>query len=382
MAQYIHPQFTPEILTTYQGYHLQIFSSGRAKVTLQGEGRSQVHYYAEAPKRDKEAYQRQKVRSHPLVPDHFTLVDHYLTSVEGVVVFRLHLRGNNNATADNAHLLATRYDTCAWLIFDSIVHEWDLPVQALGALLVGTGPKTGAPSVFHEFVPTYEHDWEDATFSLDQYKRGYRGSYQEGSEEAGSAVKASAVQGPSHLMMSGDRCGSVDVPQPSATTSPPPTLSPVTPREPQSAPARTQLHHEYPDGSLVDPYEEVPAPEAWALTRAEAVPLVSSTDAQPPQQDSEVWENPYDDMIFFVPDPDTGAREDDPYGGEDLSVRASDIDQNDPYNDPLFFASDPDPSELDEYLHHEGDFPQATMTKTIGTSTLYSSADLRRQVLG
>ena len=344
MTQYIHPQFTPEILTTYQGYHLQIFSSGRAKVTLQGEGRSQVHYYAEAPKRDKEAYQRQKVRSHRIIPAHFDLVDHHLTAAEGVKVFRLHLRGNNNATADNAHLLATRYDTCAWLILGNTVHTWDLPVQALGALLVGTGPKTGAPSVFHEFVPTYEHDWEDATFSLDQYKRGYRGSYQEGSEEVGSAVKASAVQGPSHLMMSGDRCGSVDVPQPSAVTSPPPTISPVTPREPQSASARTQLHHEYPDGSPMDPYEEVPTPEDWALTRAEAVPLFRSADAQPLREDSEVWENPYDDPTFFVPDPD--------------------------------------PQDLDDYLHTEDTVSERGHTTTIGKSTLYTGTSLWEQVVG
>lgn len=290
MTKFIHSLFTPSGLELFQGYHFQIFSSGRAKVTFQGEGRHQVHYYADRPKRDKEGYHRQKLRSGLLVPDHFDLVDRYVTSAEGIMIFRLHLKGDNNATADNAHLLATRYETCAWLIFDSIVHEWDLPAPALGALLVGRGPRTGTASVFHEFVPTYEHDWQTAAFDGEVYRKGYREQ----------------------------------------------TLTRVNSVSPETIPTRQ------------------PSP----------TPLSQRASVKPQATPSSVSLFPVSETIRQQPD------------------RASDILQDDPYDDPIFFAPDPDPQDLAEYLYNEGDFPQATMTKTLGTSTLYSSADLRKQVLG
>ncbi|APO88107.1 hypothetical protein [Marivivens sp. JLT3646] len=319
MTQYIHPQFTPEILTTYQGYHLQIFSSGRAKVTLQGEGRSQVHYYAEAPKRDKEAYQRQKVRTGQVLRDHYRIVEQLLETLPDGRVLRFYEQSNRNNTADNAHMVVSIEKDCLWLVMAEVVHTWHLPSLLAQLLLMGQGPKKGVASVFNEYMASLEHDWEDAMFEVDHYQYGVRD--QSLIQETRLSQKTLAPQTAYH-----------------------PTLSPVTPREPQSAPARTQLHHEYPDGSLVDPYEEVPTPEDWALTRAEAVPLFRSADAQPLKEDSEVWENPYDDPIFFVPDPDTGAREDDPYGGEDFSVRAQ--------------------------------------TTTIGKSTLYTGTSLWEQVVG
>ena len=42
------------------------------------------------------------------------------------------------------------------------------------------------------------------------------------------------------------------------------------------------------------------------------------------------------------------------------------------YDDPIFFAPDPDAQDLDEYLYHEEDFPEAPITKALGASTLYS----------
>ena len=35
MTVFIRPEFTPGTLPTFNGYHLQIFASGRAKISLQ-----------------------------------------------------------------------------------------------------------------------------------------------------------------------------------------------------------------------------------------------------------------------------------------------------------------------------------------------------------
>jgi hypothetical protein len=319
MTQYIHPQFTPEILTTYQGYHLQIFSSGRAKVTLQGEGRSQVHYYAEAPKRDREALARQKARTGQVLRDHYRIVDQLLETFPDGRVLRFYEQSKRNNTADNAHMVVSIERDCLWLVMVEVVHTWHLPSPLAQLLLTGRGPRTGVPSVFNEYMSSLEHDWEDAMFEVDHYRYGVRD--QSLIQAIRLSRKTLAPQTASH-----------------------PTLSPPTPREPQSAPARTQLRYEYPDGSPMDPYDEVPAPEDWALTRAEAVPLFRSTDAQPPQQDSELWEDPYDDPIFFVPDPD--------------------------------------PQDLDDYLHTEDTVSERGHTTTIGKSTLYTGTSLWEQVVG
>lgn len=253
MTKFIHSLFTPSGLDVFQGYHFQIFSSGRAKVTFQGEGRHQVPYYAERPKRDKEGYRRQKLRSQHLLQEHFDLVDRYLVSAEEVMIFRLRLQGDNNATADNAHLLATRFETCAWLIFDSIVHEWELPPPVLGALLAGTGPKTGSPSVFHEFVPTYEHDWQTATFDEGVYKKGCRD--QTLTQRNSVLLDTISPSKPSSRTLS-ERAATRLVP----TSSPQDIV-----REPQSAPSLGEVPQVYPDGSYSEPYDEEPDPEGWGM---------------------------------------------------------------------------------------------------------------------
>ena len=319
MTDYIHPQFTPEGVPTFVGYHLQIFTAGRAKISLQYEGAKKLNYFASCPKKDRQALARQKGRTGRLIPDHYRLIDKLLEDLPDGRVLRVYLSGNTNKTADNAHVVVSIKQSCLWLVLSEMVHQWHLPTPLAHIVLAGRGPKKGVPSVFNEYMSSLEHDWEDAMFEVDHYRYGVRD--QSLLQETRLSQKTLAPQTASH-----------------------PTMSSSTPREPQSAPSRTQLHHEYPDGSLVDPYEAVPAPEDWALTRAEAVPLFRSADAQPLRDDSEVWENPYDDPSFFVPDPDTGERDDAPYSDEDLSVRAQ--------------------------------------TTTIGKSTLYTGTALWEQVVG
>ena len=97
-----------------------------------------------------------------------------LQSVEAAKVFRVHAQGDNNKTADNAHILASRSVSSIWVVFEGVVHEWHVPSAILRALLAGTGPRVGQASLFHEYVPSYEHDWQDAVFTEDFYRHGLR----------------------------------------------------------------------------------------------------------------------------------------------------------------------------------------------------------------
>ena len=174
MSDFIHPLFTLSHLLQCQGYHLQVFTSGRAKISLQTDGMAKQEFYTARPKRDFEAFARQKARSGACLNEHFKRVEELLDPTGKGHVFRVHEKGNNNATADNAHVVASKNSLSLWLVLDTIVHEWRIPVQVLGALISGTGPKVGAPSIFNEYMPGYEHDWQDAVFTEEDYRAGLR----------------------------------------------------------------------------------------------------------------------------------------------------------------------------------------------------------------
>ena len=174
MTDYIDPHFTPAGLSTYQGYHLQVFCSGRAKLSLQTEGRQKLDYYADRPKRDREAYRRQRVRSGEALHDHFARVDALLAQWERSYVYRVHVKGNNNKTADNAHIVVSQYASSIWVVFDAVLHEWEVPGVVVRTLISGQGPRTGQASLFHEYMPSYEHDWQSASFAGDLYTKGLR----------------------------------------------------------------------------------------------------------------------------------------------------------------------------------------------------------------
>ena len=71
---------TQETLETYQGYSLQVFTSGRIKLSFHRSHKDRVEYYGECPKRFKEAYAKQRDRSRAYLPDHFDLVETFLVS--------------------------------------------------------------------------------------------------------------------------------------------------------------------------------------------------------------------------------------------------------------------------------------------------------------
>jgi hypothetical protein len=172
---FIRPEFTPNILHTFNGYHLQIFAAGRAKISLQTLVNNKKHeFYTALPKKDREALRRQKARSLTTLPDHYAAVDQLLSDHPDAKVFRVHAKGDNNATADNAHVLASLEQEALWLVMSGVVHRWELTTMLVHVLLEGKGKRTGEASILYEYVPTQEHDWQDATFELADYKTGPR----------------------------------------------------------------------------------------------------------------------------------------------------------------------------------------------------------------
>lgn len=165
---------TQETLETYQGYSLQVFPSGRIKLSFHRSHKDRVEYYGECPKRFKEAYAKQSNRSRAHLPDHFDLVETVLVSCPHSLIHRLHMKADNNATADNAHIITDiEADTCH-ILLGTLHHRWELPLPVVQHLMSASGPRRGAAACFNEYMPSYEHDWMEAEFRLQDYQKGYR----------------------------------------------------------------------------------------------------------------------------------------------------------------------------------------------------------------
>ena len=165
---------TQETLETYQGYSLQVFTSGRIKLSFHRSHKDRVEYYGECPKRFKEAYAKQSHRSRAYLPDHFNLVEPFLVNCPHSLIHRLHMRADNNATADNAHVITDiEADTCHVLL-GTLHHRWVLPPPVVQHLMSASGPRRGTAACFNEYMPSYEHDWMEAEFELQDYQQGYR----------------------------------------------------------------------------------------------------------------------------------------------------------------------------------------------------------------
>ncbi|PXW67578.1 hypothetical protein C7964_106154 [Loktanella sp. PT4BL] len=175
MTVFIRPEFTPGTLPTFNGYHLQIFASGRAKVSLQMlTNNKKKEFYTALPKRDRDGLRRQKARSLTDLPDHYAALDQLLSAHPDSKVFRLHAKGDNNATADNAHVIASLEQATLWLVMSGVVHQWGLTTMLVHVLLQGKGKRKGEASIFNEYAPTQDHDWQDATFEMVDYAKGLR----------------------------------------------------------------------------------------------------------------------------------------------------------------------------------------------------------------
>jgi len=161
MTEFIRPEFTLGTLLTFTGYHFQIFAAGRAKISLQlgtNNKKKKKEFYTARPKKDRAAYQRQRARSLAALPDHYGTVNQLLSDYPNAKVFRIYEKGKNNATGDNAHLLASMEQETLWLVMFGVVHRWQVNTKLVHVLLEGKGNRTGEASIFNEYMPTYEHD--------------------------------------------------------------------------------------------------------------------------------------------------------------------------------------------------------------------------------
>ena len=105
MTKYFDPDLSEEILETYQGYSLQVFASGRIKLSFHRSHKERAEYYAVRPKRSREAYRRQYDRSAVTMPEHYRLVEELLAEHPEGLVHRVHVKGDSNATAENANVI-------------------------------------------------------------------------------------------------------------------------------------------------------------------------------------------------------------------------------------------------------------------------------------
>ena len=86
----------------------------------------------------------------------------------------MHLKGDINATADNAHVLVPTDKGLLHLVLDTLTHQWQLPTQVINALLTASGPKKGRSALFNEYMASYQHDWVDIIFTEQDYRDGCR----------------------------------------------------------------------------------------------------------------------------------------------------------------------------------------------------------------
>ena len=174
MTKYFDPNLSLEILETYKGYSLQVFASGRIKLSFHRSQTDRAEYYAVRPKRFREAYRRQYDRSASAMPEHYRLVEELLAEHPEGLVHRVHVKGDSNATADNAHVIVLIEMRSLHAVLGTLHHRWELPAEVLNPLPSASGPRSRTSAIFNEYMASYQHDWENVTFREQDYGHGYR----------------------------------------------------------------------------------------------------------------------------------------------------------------------------------------------------------------
>ena len=151
-----------------------MFALGRIKQSFHRSHNDRAEYYAVKPKRFREARKRQYDHSALAKPDHYRLIEALLAEHPEGLVHRVHVKGDSNATADNAHVIVLIEKRSLHVVLSTLYHRWKLPVPVLNALLTASGPRSGTSATFNEYMASYEHDWEDLTFREQDYGEGYR----------------------------------------------------------------------------------------------------------------------------------------------------------------------------------------------------------------
>ena len=156
MTKYFDPDLSQETLETYQGYSLQVFASGRIKLSFHRSHKDRAEYYAVKPKRYREAYRRQYDRSASSMSEHYRLIEQPLAEHPTSLIYRVHRKGDGNATADNAHVIVLMEKKRLHVLLGTLHHRWELPVPVLTALLTARGAKRGSPAIFNEYMASYQ----------------------------------------------------------------------------------------------------------------------------------------------------------------------------------------------------------------------------------
>ena len=164
LNKYYDPNLSQETLETYQGYSLQVFSSGRIKLSFHFTHGHRNEYYAVRPNRFREANVKQHQRSQLAYPEHFELVSDILATCPNTLIHRVHLKGDNNATVDHAHALTDISGKTYHVVLNTLHHASELPTEAVQAVHLRGGPKVGAASILNEYMPSYEHDLMGTVF--------------------------------------------------------------------------------------------------------------------------------------------------------------------------------------------------------------------------
>ena len=79
------------------------------------------------------------------MPEHYRLVEELLAEHPEGLVHRVHVKGDSNATADNAHVIVLTEKRRLNVLLGTLHHRWELPVPVLNALLTARGPRRGSP---------------------------------------------------------------------------------------------------------------------------------------------------------------------------------------------------------------------------------------------
>ena len=87
MTKNFDSDLSQETLESYRGYSLQVFASGRIKLSFYSSHMDRIEYYAVKPKRSREAYKSQYDRSASVQPPNYVP---FFTRVPGtgVLMFR------------------------------------------------------------------------------------------------------------------------------------------------------------------------------------------------------------------------------------------------------------------------------------------------------
>ena len=86
------------------------------------------------------------------MPEHCRLVEEVLAKQPEGIVQRVHVKGDSNATADNAHVIVIIERRSLHVVLGRLHHWWELPVQILNALLAARGPERESPAIFNEYA--------------------------------------------------------------------------------------------------------------------------------------------------------------------------------------------------------------------------------------